>query len=43
MSKSFAEVAPRIVGALNGAHIFGTVVLVKEPPTASSIDSCTAT
>jgi hypothetical protein len=30
------------VGALNGAHIFGTLVPVEEPSTASDADSCTA-
>jgi hypothetical protein len=28
----------RIVGALNGAHIFGTLVPVEEPSTASIAD-----
>ena len=32
----------RIVGALNSAHIFGTLVPVEEPSTASNPDSCTA-
>jgi hypothetical protein len=32
----------RIVGALNSAHIFGTLVPVEEPSTASGADSCTA-
>jgi len=30
------------VGALNSAHIFGTLVPVEEPSTASTTDSCTA-
>jgi hypothetical protein len=33
----------RIVGALNSAHIFGALVPVEEPSTASQADSCTAT
>jgi hypothetical protein len=32
----------RIVGALNGAHIFGTLVPVEEPSTASIATVCTA-
>jgi hypothetical protein len=31
------------VGALTSAHIFGTLVPVEEPSTASIADSCTAT
>jgi len=30
------------VGALNGAHIFGTLVPVEEPSTASQGDICGA-
>jgi hypothetical protein len=32
----------RIVGATSSAHIFGTLVPVEEPSTASTTDSCTA-
>jgi hypothetical protein len=32
----------RIVGALNGAHIFGALVPVEEPSTASGATFCTA-
>jgi hypothetical protein len=32
----------RIVGALNSAHIFGTLVPVEEPSTASKATFCTA-